>query len=69
VADVLDLRRIKISLSTREVLSLKSMLVLGRMFTGPDDKERARGVMRRIGGSLKKMGVDPREVDKLTDLQ
>jgi hypothetical protein len=66
--DPLDLRRIELSLSVREILTLKGMLLLGKLLTQPADRECVDGVMLRVNRRLKGLGISPEQADELTRL-
>lgn len=61
--------RLHLSLTLMELLSLWSMLQLGRMFTRPEDRKNVEAIFLRIGKGLTRLGLPRETIDKLAKLE
>jgi hypothetical protein len=62
-------QRVTVTISVDEILSLKSMLMLGNLWTKSAHRNNAQAFMNRVGTKLKKVGIDSQTVDRLVKLE
>jgi chorismate mutase len=60
--------RFTIGFTVAEFLSIRAMLVLGKMFTSPEDKKRVQTVLERVGKKWRKEGMPAETVKKIVEL-
>lgn len=66
--DERDRLNFNVSLSIRDILSIKMMLSVGSLFTKPQDKERVKQIFKRLRPGLKKAGCPDELIDRLVTI-
>jgi hypothetical protein len=68
MSDPLDLRKIRIALSVRELVALRCMLRVGKMFTQPAEAALVQGALARIKDSMVALGISQKIIDRIVKL-